>query len=51
MELYKQTFACILTDNGSEFADHKSIEIDDKKSNKKVMSEYFYRNYPKILIS
>lgn len=30
IELYKQTFACILTDNGSEFADPKTIEIDEE---------------------
>lgn len=29
IELYKRTFACVLTDNGSEFADPKVIEIDD----------------------
>lgn len=28
IELYKRTFACVLTDNGSEFADPKSIEFD-----------------------
>ena len=28
IELYKQTFACVLTDNGSEFANPKSIEFD-----------------------
>lgn len=28
IELYKRTFSCILTDNGSEFADPKAIEID-----------------------
>lgn len=30
IELYRQTFACVLTDNGSEFADPKVIEIDDE---------------------
>jgi len=30
IELYQKTFACILTDNGSEFADPKSIEFDDE---------------------
>lgn len=30
IELYKQTFSCVLTDNGSEFADPKSIEIDEE---------------------
>lgn len=28
IELYKQTFACVLTDNGSEFANPKVIEFD-----------------------
>ena len=28
IELYKRTFACVLTDNGSEFADPRSIEFD-----------------------
>ena len=28
IELYKKTFACVLTDNGSEFADPKIIEFD-----------------------
>lgn len=28
IKLYKQTFACVLTDNGSEFANPKSIEFD-----------------------
>lgn len=30
MQLYQKTFACILTDNGSEFADPKSIEFDEE---------------------
>ena len=30
IELYKQAFACVLTDNGSEFADPEVIEIDDE---------------------
>lgn len=28
IELYRRTFACVLTDNGSEFADPKAIEFD-----------------------
>ena len=34
IELYKKTFACILTDNGSEFADPKIIEFDYKTGEK-----------------
>lgn len=40
IELYKETFQCILTDNGSEFADPRAIEFDFKTGEK--ISDVFY---------
>ena len=40
MELYKKTFACVLTDNGSEFADPKIIEFDYEVNER--VSRVFY---------
>lgn len=40
LELYKKTFQCILTDNGSEFADPRFIEFDLKSGEK--ITNLFY---------
>lgn len=40
IELFKETFKCILTDNGSEFADPRYIEFDEE-TGEKIISLFY----------